>query len=71
MKLLGDKNKEKEAIENEKEAKVLKNLRQNLVHKPKPIRKYDGLPKKESKVETLPKTPKFEMAVRAGKRKRA
>ena len=72
MKILEEENKAKEAIKKEKEAQDLKLLRQNLVHKPEPIRKYSSrLPKKNTKLETLPQTPEFALTKRAAKRKLA
>ena len=72
MKILEEENKAKEAIKAEKEAQDLKLLRQNLVHKPEPIRKYSSrLPKKNTKVETLPQTPQFALTKRVAKRKLA
>ena len=72
MKILEEENKAKEVIKHEKEAQDLKLLRQNLVHKPEPIRKYSSrLPKKNTKVGTLPQTPQFALAKRVAKRKLA
>ena len=70
MKILEEDNKAKEAIKAEKEAQDLKLLRQNLVHKPEPRKSYSylaRLPKKNTKVETLPQTPQIALTKRVAK----
>ena len=71
MKILEkDRIKKVEEEEAEEEQK-LKTYRQELVHKPQPIRNFGRLPeKKKQNPITVPQTPKFELAKRAEKRKR-